>query len=149
MRPIELRCTLLSYTAHPYELAHRHWAPMRPTELRWTLLSYAEPHWARLYPAELRCSLLSYAALFELHNSLTELPSILVPLCNFVKCRKAGLSGTGISVPQSGTGRLRYRTEMLDAGILIPAALVTMPMPNCGHSEIQINWLFYIVKNLQ
>ncbi len=33
-------------------------------------------------------------------------------LCNFVKCRNAGLSGTGISVPQSGTGMLRYRTGL-------------------------------------
>jgi hypothetical protein len=30
---------------------------------------------------------------------------------------------------------------MMDAGILIPAALVTIPMPNCGHLEIQINFV--------
>ncbi len=89
---------------------------LHPTELRWTLLSYTEP-------TELRCSLLSYAAPCELHYSLTELPSVHIPLWNFVgKCWNAGLSGTGISVPQSGTEMLRYRTEMLDAGISMPAA---------------------------
>ncbi len=41
---------------------------------------------------------------------------MLVPLGNFVKSRNAGLSGTGIRVPQSGTGMPRQRTEMLDAG---------------------------------
>jgi len=109
----------------PYELAHHDWAMLHPTELRWRLLSFAEPDWATLCSRELLCSLLSYASPCELHYSLTELPSVLVPLCNFVKCRNAGLSGTGISVSQSGTGSvsqsgtgmLRYRTEMLDAGI--------------------------------
>ncbi len=116
LRPIELRCTLLSYTQNP------NWATMHPTELRWTLLSYAEPYWATLYPT-------------ELHYSPTELPSVLVPLCNFVKCRNAGLSGTGIRVTQSGTGMLRYRTEMLDAGIPMPAASVSMPMPSYAREQ--------------
>jgi hypothetical protein len=102
----------------PYELAHHDWAMLHPTELRWRLLSFAEPDWATLCSRELLCSLLSYASPCELHYSLTELPSVLVPLCNFVKCRNAGLSGTGISVPQSGTGMLRYRTEMLFVFIL-------------------------------
>ncbi len=109
----------------PYELPMLH-----STELRWTLLSYAEPYWAMLYPSELRCSILSYTAPCELHYSLTELPSALVPLCNFVKCRNAGLSGTGTSVSQSGTGMLRYRSEMLDAGISMLAASASMPMPS-------------------
>jgi hypothetical protein len=88
-----------------------------------------------MFSGELRCSLLSYAAPCELHYSVTELPSELVPLCNFVKCQNAGLSGTGISVPQSGAGTLRYRTEILDAGISITAASASMPMVVCGVSE--------------
>ncbi len=91
LRPIELRCTLLSYTAPPYDLAHPYWATLHPAELRWTLLSYAEPYWAMLNPTVLRCSLLSYAALCELHYILTEQPSVLVPLCNFFKCQNAWL----------------------------------------------------------
>jgi hypothetical protein len=88
-----------------------------------------------MFSGELRCSLLNYAAPCELHYSLTELPSVLVPLCNFVKCQNAGLSGTGISVPQSGAGVLRYRTEILDAGISMLAASALMPMVLCGVSE--------------
>ncbi len=61
LRPIELRWTLLSYTAPTCELAHPKWATLRPTELHWTLLSYAEPYWATLNPTELRWTLLSYA----------------------------------------------------------------------------------------
>jgi hypothetical protein len=77
LRPFELRCTLLSYTAHPYELAHPNWASLHHAELRWALQSYAVP-----------C---------ELHYSLTELTfstrTVPLRLCNFVKCRNAGLSG--------------------------------------------------------
>jgi hypothetical protein len=56
--------------------------------------------------------------------------SVLIPLCNFVKCQNGGLFGTGIRVPQSGIGMLRYRTEMLDAEIPMPAASASMPMPS-------------------
>ncbi len=94
LRPIEPRCTL-------DELAHPNWATLHPSELRCTLLSSAELYWATLNPTELLCTLLSYAVPYELrstmwatHYSLTELPTMLVPLCNFVKCRNAGLSGT-------------------------------------------------------
>ncbi len=139
--------TLLSYAApywatlNPLSSAASYWAKVHLaeihstiTELRCTLMSctlnptlrYAGPSWATLYPTELRCSLLSYAAPCELHYSLTELPSVLVPLCTFVKCRKAGLSGIGIRVPQSGNGMLRYRTEVMNAGIPMPAAWVNV-----------------------
>jgi len=33
---------------------------------------------------------------------------------------------------QSGTGMLRYRTEMQDAGMPKPAASTSMPMPSYG-----------------
>jgi hypothetical protein len=61
-------------------------------------------------------------------------------------CTASGQSGTGMNknadagscpVPekgiQSGTGMLRYRTEMLDDGIPTPAALDSMPMPSCDY----------------
>ena len=151
LRPIELRCALLSHTGPPNELAHPNWATLHPTEQRWTLLSYAVPYCATLFSTELLSSLLSYAAPCELHYSLTELPSVLVPLCNFVKCRNVGLSGTGISVPQSGTRMLRYRTELLDAGIPMLAASASMPMPSLWWIRIQIqeqwNWLKIPVTN--
>jgi hypothetical protein len=92
--------TLLSYGAPHWAMlyllsfAAPYWAKVHPaelhstlTELRCTLLSYAEPYLVTLYPTELRCSLLRYAAPCKLYYSLTELPSVLVPLCNFVKCR--------------------------------------------------------------
>ncbi len=34
---------------------------------------------------------------------------------------------------QSGTGMLRYHTEMIDAGIPMLAALALMPMPSYGN----------------
>ncbi len=74
LHPIELKCTLLSYTATPCELTHPYWATLHLTELRWALLSYAEHYWVTLFST-------------ELHYCLTELTSVLVPLCNFVKCR--------------------------------------------------------------
>ncbi len=126
----EPRGTLLSYTAPPYLLAHPNWTTLQHTELRWTLLSHAEPYWATLYPTELRCSLRSYAAPCELHYSLTELPTVLVPLCNFVKCRNAELSGTGISVPQYGAGMLRYGTDII--GLL---------------SHYEVRGKFFFIKN--
>jgi hypothetical protein len=63
----------------------------------------------------------------ELHP---EVPTVLVPLCNFFECRNTGLSGAGIKVRQSGSRTLRHQTEMLDAGIPIPAASASMPMPS-------------------
>jgi hypothetical protein len=36
-------------------------------------------------------------------------------------------------VTQSGTGMLRYRTEMYDAEMLMPAASTWMPMPSYGN----------------
>ncbi len=164
LHPGELWCSLLSYPLPPYwamlypseHILHllsnaapywapghstellQYWATLYPTELRWTLLSYAEPYWATLNPTELRCTLLSYAVLYwampwELHYSLTELPSVLVPFLS-----NAGLSCTEIRVPQSGTGMLRYRTEMLDAGITMPAALASMPMPTYASSRLAL-----------
>jgi hypothetical protein len=41
---------------------------------------------------------------------------------------------------QSGTGMLRYRTEMLDNGIPMPAALDSMPMPRYD------NHIYYFSK---
>ncbi len=83
----------------------------------------------------LYCSLLSYAAPWKLHYSLNKLPSKSY-LCEILN---AGLSSTGIRVTQSGAGMLRYRTEMLDAGIRILAASASLPMPN---------YAFCIIKSL-
>ncbi len=50
-----------------------------------------------------------------------------------------GLSGTGIRAHQSGTGMLRYRTEMLNAEIPMPAPSASMPMPSFGaNAEVLI-----------
>jgi hypothetical protein len=46
-----------------------------------------------------------------------------MPECRTVWYRNKG------TVPQSGIGMLRNRTEMLDAGIPMPAASTLMPMP--------------------
>ena len=113
--PIELQCTMLRYCAP---------CGLTLTELRCTLLSCAVPYWRDAVP------LLSYAASCELRYTLISLPTVLVPLCNFLKSRNAGLSGTGIRGHQSGAGMLQYRTEMLDAGIPMPAALAQMPKPS-------------------
>ncbi len=88
-----VRCTLLSYAAPPDEPAHPNLASLQSTEQHWTLLSNAEPYWARVNPNELRCSLT------ELHYSLTELPSVLLPLCSFVKCRTVRYRNKGTPVP--------------------------------------------------
>ncbi len=52
-----------------------------------------------------------------------------VPLRNFLMPECRGLTVTGIRLPQPGAGMLRYRTEMLDAGIPSPAASASVPMP--------------------
>jgi hypothetical protein len=128
---IELRGTLLSYAAPPYRLAH-------PSELRCTLLSYAV-----LYPTQLLCTLLSYAVPCELRYTLTDLPTVLVLLWNFLKCRNNGLSGTGIRVPLSGTGKLRYRIQMMEPGIPMPVKSASMPMSiyTCAKSTLTIPFL--------
>jgi hypothetical protein len=41
-------------------------------------------------------------------------------------------SGTEIMVLQSSTRMLRYRTEILDVRILMPAASASMPIPSYG-----------------
>ncbi len=84
-------------------------------ELHCTPHGVAQPNCATLYPTELFCTLLSYAAMWA--TSWDTVPTVLVPLCNFFKCRNTELSGDGIKVRQSGTGMLRHRTEMLIAGI--------------------------------
>jgi hypothetical protein len=48
------------------------------------------------------------------------------------------MSGTGIRVPQSGTGMLRYRTEMLDTGIPMPAASASMPLPSYDSNAVMM-----------
>jgi hypothetical protein len=53
-------------------------------------------------------------------------PTVLVPLSNFFKFRNAGLCGT----PVRYWNAIRYQAEMLDAGIPMPAASASMPMPS-------------------
>ncbi len=126
LRSIELSCTL-SYTAPPLwasspQLSYLHltWATLNPTELRWTLLSYAVPYWATQHHVSYTTAYLSYL----------QYPYLYAILSN------VGLSGTGISVPQSDTGMLRYRTEMLDARMPMPTASASMPMPSYAFSQV-------------
>jgi hypothetical protein len=57
-------------------------------------------------------------------------------------CKASGKSGIGMKInanggtnpyrnkeTQSGTGTLRYRTDVMDAGIPMPLASALMPMP--------------------
>jgi hypothetical protein len=110
--PTELCCTLLNY-AESYEqcwtlLSHGalHWAMLHLTELCCT-------YWAALNLIEIRgtllsyvCTLLSYSAPCDLRCTLNELHKVPV-FMKFFKCWNAGLSGTGLRVPQSGAGMLR------------------------------------------
>jgi hypothetical protein len=82
-----------------------------------------------LHPAEQRCTLLSYAAPCEIWYTLAELSTVLIP---FLKFRNAGLSGTGIWVPHSGTRILQYRTQLLDAGVPMPLVSASMLIPSYG-----------------
>jgi hypothetical protein len=88
-----------------------------------------------LYPTELRYTLLSFAAR-ELRYTLTELPTVLVrtflqffimPECWTVRHRNKGT--------QVRYQMLRYRTERLDAGIPMPVALASMPMPSYANLQ--------------
>ncbi len=89
-----------------------HMGQLTLTELRCTLLSYWVPYWTMLYPTELPNTLWAM-----LHPNWATYSTFV----QFLTCRNAGLSGTGM---------LRYRTEMLDAGIPMPAASASMPMPS-------------------
>ncbi len=103
---------LLSYTS-PY------WVMLHPAELCCTPYGLAHPNWATLHPIELRMYT-NWTALY-----CTELFSTLWATQRS-KCRNAGLSGTGIRVPQSGTG-------MLDAITPMPATSASMPMPSYAY----------------
>jgi hypothetical protein len=46
-------------------------------------------------------------------------------------CPASSKSGTGMN-KNFDAGMLRYRTEIQDAGMLMPAALTSMPMPSYG-----------------
>jgi hypothetical protein len=63
------------------------------------------------------------------------------------------MSGTRIRVPQSGTAMLGYRTEMLVAGIPMPAATASMPsataslpMPSYGYNQLRHRVLYTMCK---
>ncbi len=136
--PYELWCTLLSsapplsYTYTDKLYTAPYWATLHPTDLNspHPFLKYAEPSelhctlWATQYPTELRCILFSNAAL---HHTL---------LLHW----NVGLSVTTVS--QSGTGMLRYHTEMLDAGMPMLAAWASLMMPSYDN-------MTNILKNLK
>ncbi len=50
-------------------------------------------------------------------------------------CPPFGQSGTGIRGTQSSTGMLRYRSEILDSRMPMPAASAWMPMPSSGNTK--------------
>jgi hypothetical protein len=130
-----------------------YWVTVYPTELRCIPYGIAHPNWDTLHPTELHCTLLTYAAPCELRCTLIGLHT--VPLCNFVKYRNAGLSGTRsarhrkekMPMPYQVRSRNKdtsqssspkcYGTggQMLNAGIPMPVAPMpvasaSMPMPS-------------------
>jgi hypothetical protein len=54
---------------------------------------------------------------------------------NEKKCRCGNQLGSQNKVTQTGTGTLRYQTEMMGAGIQMPAASALMPMPSYDSSS--------------
>jgi hypothetical protein len=54
------------------------------------------------------------------------------------KCQCQNHSGTGIWRPQSGTGMLRYQTELRDDGMLMPAVSALMPLSNNAYNYIHV-----------
>jgi hypothetical protein len=56
---------------------------------------------------------------------------------------------TGLRVPQSGTGMLRYCIEMLDARIPMPAASASMPMPSYGKKTEKFTKKVYSKHNVE
>jgi hypothetical protein len=133
----ELRCTQLNYaglycaTLHPTDLLCTEPSTMKKN------VCYATPYGARVHPTDLRCTLLNYTALSELRCTLTEIPPFPkifrkpVPDCpasvSLVSEWKEVLMLEPVRYrnkeTQSGTGMLRYLTEMMNAG---------MPMPSYG-----------------
>jgi hypothetical protein len=58
-------------------------------------------------------------------------------LLNFSQPAVWNQSGNRIRGPtQSGTGMLRYRTEIQDAGMPMPAASTSMPMPSYANGKL-------------
>jgi len=102
----------------------------------------------RSFPVPCSTTLLS-----ELRCTLTELPPFLqfyrFPECRTVRhpvnpvpewkeIRMPEPVRSGIRrETQSGTGMLRYRTEMMNARIPMPAASASMSMPNYGNGELK------------
>ncbi len=121
--------TLLSYAvATKLQCNALYWAKVHPAELHSTLLSYAEPYWATLYPTKLRTTM--WATLQP--NWATFSTRTFVQFCQMPECRTVHVQyrKSGTSVHQSGTGMLKYRTEMTDARLPMPVASASMPMPS-------------------
>ncbi len=122
-------------SAVPSNLHSTLWAMLHPTELHLHFTTHPSEH----------CILLNYelrGTMRAIHYSLTELPSVLVPLCNFVKCRNAGLSSTrmlrsGLScwMPEYRCRRHRPRCRYL--AILTSGKINsdTTKMPTRGYTE--------------
>ncbi len=98
--------------------------PPTPSEV-WTFRVYSFSSLQRYKSAG--CIFLLLCAMFLLecrtvrHPACPELELIKMLMPGAVRYRNKGI--------QSGTGMLRYRTEMSDAGMPMPAALVSMPLP--------------------
>jgi hypothetical protein len=107
MYPIELSCTMLSYTSPPYELGHPNRATLNLTELRCTLLSYADLYWATLISTEQRSSM--WATLQP--NWPTFCTCTFLQFCQLPECRTVRYWNKGTPV--------RYRNATVpdwDAG---------------------------------
>ncbi len=159
IHPTELRCTLLSYAAPfwtmlaPLKLLYApYWTKLHPSELRCTLLSYAVLSLAAKHllgytvpwygtPSELLCN----------PNWATSLCFyiIIIPECRNVRHPVSPVpEWKQMSMPepvryrnkgtQSGIGILRYRTEIMGAGIPMPVASASMPMPRNGYEHTTV-----------
>ncbi len=138
--------------------AQLHWLLLSNAAPCWALLHPCEPEllctlWATLYPKELGCTLVSCAITFWTKLQLlsywtvTKLPPFVqlfwMPRCrtdrhpvSLVPERKIIMMPEPFRYwnkeTQSGTGILWYWTEMIDAGIPMPAASALMLMPSYG-----------------
>ncbi len=89
---------------------------------------------------------LTYIYNFFLNTRLLGMQSVWYQ--NENKCQYQNHSCTGIWRPQSGTGMLRYQTEMTDAGMLMPAVLALMLLPSYAYIHVFFNNLCKRLKQI-
>jgi hypothetical protein len=151
--PPEICCNLLSYAA-------AYWAALHPIAL-----SYAAPYWASLELADLRCTFWATLTLWAILHS---------KYATYRKKLNAGLTGirsfsywnaknadtvgnlfvSRILRTESDTGKLWNRTEIVDAGMPMPAASASKPessyteMENSGTKGRQLLSAWWLYPNV-